>query len=32
MKSSEVVILGGGAAGCMTAYYLGKEGVKATVG
>ena len=31
MKSSEVVILGGGAAGCMTAYYLGKEGVKATV-
>lgn len=31
MKSSDVVILGGGAAGCATAYYLAQEGVKATV-
>lgn len=28
---SEVVIIGGGAVGCATAYYLGKEGVKATI-
>ena len=28
---SEVVIIGGGVVGCATAYYLGKEGVKATI-
>ncbi len=31
MQSSDVVIVGGGIAGCLTAYYLGKKGVKATV-
>ncbi len=28
---SEVVIIGGGVVGCAAAYYLGKEGVKATI-
>ena len=28
---SEVVIIGAGVVGCATAYYLGKEGVKATI-
>ena len=28
---SDVVIVGGGAAGCSTAYYLGKAGIKATI-
>ena len=31
MKGSDVVIVGGGAVGCATAYFLAKEGVKATV-
>ena len=30
-NTSEVVIVGGGAAGCSTAYYLGKAGIKATI-
>ena len=30
-QSSDVVIVGGGVAGCAVAYYLGKIGVKATV-
>ncbi len=30
-ETSEVVIIGGGAAGCAVAYYLAKAGVKATV-
>jgi glycine oxidase len=30
-QSGEVVIVGGGAAGCAVAYYLGKAGVKALV-
>lgn len=30
-QSSDVVIVGGGVAGCAVAYYLGKAGVKATV-
>jgi glycine/D-amino acid oxidase-like deaminating enzyme len=30
-QSREVVIVGGGAAGCAVAYYLGKAGVKATI-
>ena len=29
--TSEVVIIGGGAAGCATAYYLGKAGIKSTI-
>lgn len=29
--SSEVVIVGGGAAGCATAYYLARAGVKPTI-
>src|SRR5919197_3565740 len=29
--SSEVVILGGGAAGCAAAFYLGQAGIKATI-
>jgi glycine oxidase len=29
--SGDVVIVGGGAAGCSTAYYLGKAGIKATI-
>ena len=28
---SEVVVIGAGVVGCATAYYLGKEGVKATI-
>ncbi len=31
MASEEIVILGGGAAGCATAYYLAKEGFGSTV-
>ncbi|MEE9198509.1 MAG: FAD-dependent oxidoreductase [Dehalococcoidia bacterium] len=31
MKSSDVVVLGGGATGCVTAYYLAQEGVKVTL-
>ena len=30
-ETSEVVIVGGGAAGCAVAYYLGLAGVKATI-
>jgi glycine oxidase len=30
-QSYDVVIVGGGAAGCAVAYYLGKAGIKATV-
>ena len=30
-QSSEVVIVGGGVAGCATAYYLSLAGVKATI-
>ena len=29
--STEVVIVGAGVVGCATAYYLGKEGIKATI-
>jgi len=29
--TSDVVIIGGGAAGCAVAYYLAKRGVKATI-
>ena len=29
--SSDVVIIGGGAAGCSVAYHLGLAGVKATI-
>src|SRR5919197_6289694 len=29
--SGEVVIVGGGAAGCAVAYYLGQAGIKATL-
>ncbi len=29
--TSDVVIVGGGAAGCAVAYYLAKQGVKATI-
>ena len=29
--SSDVVIVGGGAAGCATAYYLAKQGIKSTI-
>ncbi|MDP6453677.1 MAG: FAD-dependent oxidoreductase [SAR202 cluster bacterium] len=29
--TSDVVIIGGGAAGCATAYYLAKRGIKSTV-
>ena len=28
-QSADVVVVGGGAAGCAVAYYLGKAGVKA---
>lgn len=31
MKSSDVVIVGGGAVGCATAYFLSQEGAKVTV-
>jgi glycine oxidase len=31
MKSSDVVIVGGGAVGCATAYFLSKAGAKVTV-
>ncbi len=31
MKSSDVVIVGGGAVGCATAYFLAKAGAKVTV-
>ena len=31
VETSEVVIVGGGAAGCAVAYYLVRSGVKATV-
>jgi glycine oxidase len=30
-QSSEVVIVGGGVAGCAVAYYLGKAGIRATL-
>ena len=30
-NTSDVVIVGGGAAGCSTAYYLGKAGIRATI-
>ncbi|PKB84366.1 MAG: hypothetical protein BZY88_00050 [SAR202 cluster bacterium Io17-Chloro-G9] len=30
-NTSDVVIVGGGAAGCSVAYYLGKAGIRATV-
>jgi len=30
-ETAEVVIIGGGVAGCATAYYLAKAGVKATI-
>lgn len=30
-KTSEVVIVGAGVVGCATAYYLAKEGIKATI-
>ena len=30
-KSSDVVIIGGGAAGCATAYFLAQEGINATI-
>ena len=31
MKSADVIIVGGGAVGCATAYYLSKAGIKVTV-
>ena len=31
VETSEVVIVGGGAAGCAVAYYLAKSGVKSTI-
>ena len=31
MESSDVVIIGGGVAGCAAAYYLALAGVKATI-
>ncbi|MCZ6535272.1 MAG: FAD-dependent oxidoreductase [Dehalococcoidia bacterium] len=31
METSDVVIVGGGAVGCATAYFLAKDGVKVTV-
>ena len=31
VETSEVVIVGGGAAGCAVAYYLALTGVKATI-
>ena len=31
VETSEVVIVGGGAAGCAVAYYLARSGVKATI-
>ena len=31
MKSADVIIVGGGAVGCATAYYLSKSGAKVTV-
>ena len=31
VETSEVVIVGGGAAGCAVAYYLSRSGVKATI-
>jgi glycine/D-amino acid oxidase-like deaminating enzyme len=30
-ESSEVVVVGGGVAGCATAYYLSRAGVKVTL-
>ena len=31
VETSDVVIVGGGVAGCAVAYYLGLAGVKATI-
>ena len=31
MKSTDVIIVGGGAVGCATAYFLSKAGAKVTV-